>query len=143
MTREILFRGKREDNGEWIIGHLLWYEDGKARICATGTDIFCYEKDDSIIQTVAHRVIPKTIGQYTGTTISKVKKVFEGDIVRVYIEVPYSPAKVKIIKDKGRVMWDNAISRFIVKPLSEETFSMIYITEIIGNIHDNPELLEV
>lgn len=44
MMREILFKGKRLDNGEWIIGHLLRYDDGRARIVPNNTDIFCFEK---------------------------------------------------------------------------------------------------
>ena len=60
--REILFRGKRLDNGEWIAGHLLKYEDGSARMVSSNIDIFCFEKDESIIQTVAHRVDPETVG---------------------------------------------------------------------------------
>ena len=105
--RDILFRGKRKDNGEWIVGTPIIYEDGRTRIIESHTDIFCYVKDSSIIQTVAHEVDPETVGQWTGMYDNtkwddlteeeredftragnfpsewKGKKIFEGDIIKI------------------------------------------------------------
>lgn len=140
--REILFNGKRKDNGEWVEGHLFWYEDGRARIIPRHTDIFCYENDENTIQTLAYEVIPETVGQYTGLTDKNGKKIFEGDIVKV--------CRGKDI-EKGIVYYDERIGTYAVL-YNDENINLffdiftskdpnVYI-EIIGNIYDNPELLK-
>lgn len=140
--REILFRGKRLDNGEWIAGHLLKYEDGSARMVSSNTDIFCYEKDESIIQTVAHRVDPKTVGQYTGFVDKNGKRIFEGDVIKHDITSDTS--------HKAIVIYDNGNTRFIGTVIGTEPRIMCVgminrnnepVVEIIGNIYDNSELL--
>jgi uncharacterized phage protein (TIGR01671 family) len=140
--REILFRGKRIDTGEWIAGQLIRYNDGRARIAETGEKIFCYEMDTSIIQTVAHHVATETVGQYTRLTDKNGKKIFEGDIIKIpddYNEFGHNAGEIyevyfccggfrlkpKYTKARGYWLED------------DET------VEVIGNIHDNPELLEV
>lgn len=135
--REILFRGKRLDNGEWITGHLLKYEDGSARMVSSNTDIFCYEKDDSIIQTVAHRVDPKTVGQYTGFVDKNGRKIFEDDILSIY------NSKAFLFS----VAWNN--NHYILKcttnGVSDNILNVIESPEdvkVVGNIYDNPELLK-
>ncbi len=138
--REILFRGKRLDSGEWITGQLLNFEDGRARICERGTDIFCYEKDESIIQTVAHRVDPETVGQYTGFVDKNGKKVFEGDIVYMdewilsYMQVAYAQGAFFLAEIDKPVKYYDAICylKHCGKPCAE----------VIGNIYDNPELIK-
>ena len=135
--REILFRGKRLDNGEWIDGHLIGYEDGRSRICESHTDIFCYEKDRSIIQTVAHEVDTSTVGQYTGLKDKNGKQIWEWDVIKRFwlgAEIIYC------------VRYDGENAHFIGKALNKRGFTTFdgdgEMFEVIGNIHDNPELLE-
>lgn len=137
MMREILFRGKRLDNGEWITGHLLRYGDGRARIVPNNTDIFCFEKDESIIQTVAHRVDPKTVGQYTGFVDENGRKIFDGDIVSIYNSKAFLFA----------VEWNG--NQYVLKctsnGVSDNILNVIESpedVEVVGNIYDNSELIK-
>lgn len=134
--REILFRGKRLDNGEWIAGHLLKYEDGSARMVSSNIDIFCFEKDESIIQTVAHRVDPETVGQYTGFVDKNSKKIFEGDIVSIYNSKAFLFA----------VEWNNQyVLKCTSNGVSDNILNVIESpedVEVVGNIYDNSELIK-
>lgn len=84
---------------------------------------------------VLHEVIPETIEQYTGLTDKNGKKIFEGDIVKGEICLPY--ADLTCI-----VGWEGC--RFIIRDInSDYTYVLVegFDIEVIGNIYDNPELL--
>lgn len=130
--REILFRGKRADNGEWFYGYLSKTRglDYKLHPCID------YEDRGVMLSSI---VDPETICQYTGLTDKNGKKIFEGDILS---ERPDCNKKGYI----GYVEWDDkkALWRFRF-PDNLEYFAALgtYSTSyrVIGNICDNPELL--
>ena len=116
MMKEILFKGKRVDNGEWTEGYffkswdkvfLLW---GKTDDCPN-----------------MEEVKPETVGQYTGLFDKNGKKIFEGDIV----ESPHGT--------QGVVEWQNAECAFLVN-IGDDWQTMDDCTyEVVGNIYDKEE----
>ena len=130
MNREILFRGKRIDNGWWMEGYCSKYFDGfKTATCIaqptreTITGSLCYEVD------------PSTVGQYTGLTDKNGKRIFEGDILRQKKNGVYG-FPFSVVFDDGGFMWnENERRDFLYQSICDTC-------EVIGNIHDSPELLE-
>ncbi len=78
--REILFRGKRIDNGEWVTGNLLCLDCSEYRIA---TSCLCGE-DPNLLNVCAYEVDPETVGEYTGLTDKHGRKIFDGDVVEFY-----------------------------------------------------------
>lgn len=124
--REILFRGKRADNGEWVEGYIM------RRPSAIQFEEHCSpwyiyipprDPDDS---GGCYNVVKETLGQFTGLTANG-KKIFEGDVVEEQSEIFGEVCRCRLIVGD---IW--AIS--LLDPDTK--------LEVIGNIHDNPELLE-
>ena len=142
--REILFRGKRKDNGEWICGDLL--QDVESGICAIVSYVNLGGNIHDLSESCIFAVIPETVGQYTGLTDKNGVKIFEGDIVK---GIAYSVTKT------GVIVWIDEISGFGVRYAQNlvawENSSILrcaaigktdeFAAEVIGNIYDNPELL--
>lgn len=132
--REILFRGKRLDNGEWIQGDLVQFPaHGVVRIIKQEQP---YEDAEVDLDTV---------GQYTGLTDKNGRKIFEGDIVEYPIEQgKYSEQDIHEVVFETR----QGAAYFGIKMSDIETWDFCLsvpakLMRVIGNIHDNPELLEV
>ena len=121
--REIIFRGQRADNGEWVYGFLtkMWGE---------------YHIVDGNNENSAYEVIPETIGQYTGIINKNGKKVFEGDVV----EYAGSCGEIVFVERRGAFMSNE--KDMYCEWLSNLPQYGTGIMEIIGNIYDNKEILE-
>lgn len=131
--REILFRGKAGPT--WVIGSLLAWPDGQMEICTQTTD------EETQMDKLT--VNPETVGQFTGLTDKNGKKVFEGDIVKDESGVVY-PVVFELTGFYLKYAPPHSHGfHFDLLPLSNYWHAHGAIIEVIGNIHDNPELLEV
>lgn len=149
MNNRYTFRGKRKDNGEWVEGNLVYSQTTTRGVI---TEIYTLE--------MTYEVIPETVGQCTGLEDKNGKMIFEGDIVRTqpFSDKPYS-SKAKYKQHIGVVEY--RVSHFKnsfyeqdyeaewivdIKDYGKFTcydWSKFFKCKVIGNIHDNPELLEV
>ncbi len=135
--REILFRGKRIDNGEWVEGDLLraaYFLNGKERHYIF-TDCEEYPGNEFIGY---KEVNPETVGQFTGLTDKNGKQIFEGDIVNGLFLFGMEIKAVVAFQDGAfGLQWN----RGNVTEFSAFTSICNVTYEVVGNIHDNPELL--
>lgn len=122
--REILFRGKRKDTGEWIEGAFLNDRGGAFYICPAATDITYGDNGNRRRIGCWYAVHPNTVGQYTGMADKYGNRIFEGDCINHPLN------SVEYVDDGFCVAGD--------RPL----WLMAKYGEVIGNIHDNPELME-
>lgn len=138
--REILFRGKRVDNGEWVYGAVAfatWYLDDKPMTIILPTDTTLYPHCEI---SGWESVIPETVGQFTGYMDKNGKKVFEDDIIQRYKSEFITPRKYrKPYKVNIKSEFPSSICEYYS---AFDCFDERVVYEVIGNIHDNPELLK-
>lgn len=138
MNREILFKAKRKNNGEWVEGYYLNIAKINRFICTGKIKLDGAVK--GIIAPEMYEIDPDTICQFTGLTDKNGKKIWENDILR---RDGYWDIRIEF--ENGAFMVRNAdkvqyINRVICTSIS--TFN-IKVYEVIGDIFDNADLLEV
>lgn len=155
MQREILFRGKRVNNGEWVEGMVAYFFDSPKNAmimpkCYFGTKDFGEEDDDGnpiIEDEIALggfvNVHPESVGQFTGLLDKNGKRIFEGDILNLTYdghsfncEVKYSDGGFLVFENNGFNSGDADMT--LIGWLKHDD----YRYEVIGNIHDNPTLIK-
>ena len=129
--REILFRGKNE-SGKWVEGYYVravWYLDEQVTDCIfpIGTTLYPHCEHSGF-----ESIVPETVGQYTGLTDKNGTKIFEGDILKA---------------NNGHIGWvifrnGEFVKRCCCHPNSFNTIFYGDNETVVGNIYDNPELLE-
>ena len=121
--REILFRGKRIDNGEWVYGAYMVHDHD-------GPIILNQNLEDGTLQ--GYDVIPETVGQDTGLKDKNGKEIYEGDIIEKTYYSYHQPECSELFEIKYEGL------SFHFEHIKGSTFHLPFTEdiEIIGNVHD-------
>lgn len=140
--RETKFRGKRLDNGKWAIGDLRHHNDGSVTI-VTNLNVWPDNNDEVDAYGEEFEVAPATVGEYTGLKDKNGKEIYEGDVIRS----PLSEDKTRphrIFYHTGNAAFMGALvdRKELCYLRLDQDWIYKFEKEVIGNIHDNPELLK-
>ena len=149
MNREILFKAKRKDNGEWVEGYYVYCRKRHYILPLLNEAIGYDEREDEWIE-----IEPDTICLLTGLSDKNGKKIWENDIVRYTFDYPSETATENGLKERiSSVFWSEWRGSWSVyadegkgKGMNNDLFKYARngnTVEVIGNIFDNPKLLEV
>ena len=138
MNREILFKAKRKDNGEWVEGSLVSTECNSGFIFRSKTKAYAPKGTNIFCSTECYEIDSVTLCQYTELNDKNGRKIWENDIVNTF-EEPSKEFLRNVIKFEDgcfKVFAEHYLSMYLDNYIKSDF-------EVIGNIFDNPELLEV
>lgn len=131
--REILFKAKRIDNGEWVEGCYVT-SDGKSFICMDIVEHYC------VIALRWFEIDPETLCQFTGLCDKNGKKIWENDILMAHLDESYPEDVTYETVEWGVAGWVGHEANSINRQYLDEFDTKYY--EVVGNTFDNPELLQ-
>ena len=140
MNNRCIFRGKRKDNGECVYGNLI-----KRKIWASEFYVIRVE-DNGFDSYVEYEVIPETVGEFTGLVNVGGRKIFEGDIAqwenRRFVVRRECDTLGGSWSDTAYILDEIGVSGGMSFEDTIDELNCEICVEIIGNIHDDPELLK-
>lgn len=129
--REIKFRGKRADNGEWVYGDLMQFYNNGHRMNSV-----------AIWSTQVDEVLTNTVGQFTGLHDKNGKEIYEGDIIRTYGSKGDEIKHTVCYSDNEAMFCTKLIGADMLGGGITQRWLDEFEFEVIGNKWDNPELLK-
>ena len=136
MNREILFKAKRIDNGEWVEGYYCKWKQIRRTICIAEEKIvdciIVWMSDGSMLR---YEIDPDTLCQYTGLTDKNGMKIWENDILKCGVNSV-------VVWNKKYASWCLRKKRWLYDQFFGDSVEPEDV-EVVGNTFDNPELLEV
>lgn len=144
--REILFRGKRKDNGKWVEGFYHCVTDNYTPKNIHYITTFKRIDNGEIVLTGQFEVIPETVGEFTGLVNVGGRKIFEGDIAqwenRRFVVRRECDTLGGSWSDTAYILDEIGVSGGMSFEDTIDELNCEICVEIIGNIHDDPELLK-
>lgn len=156
MNREIKFRGKRIDNGEWITGNLFMPNKfiRGIYICPETTygDFMPGFEDGDKVEDYENKgvalghffeVVPESVGEYTGLKDKNGKEIYDGDILKLQYPLNYGFAGIHNKEIIVTISFESGCFWFTGNGYTDCNWHFYNEYEVIGNVFENPELLNL